>query len=162
MADLTILSSPVVKQTDLTSYNTKIKAWVQSQLSTTVTNLGTILRIKGRVEDYSNLPSDPEAKPGDVYMVGTDDSAECKEYLYTESKKWQYIGETNPSLEGYITETQLYKGSSGDGTITDPASDTLLYMIDKTLDTVNTDFNKLKAELAEPISEEDLTAMFTD
>lgn len=156
--DTTTVTNPFVKKNDLNRYNTRVKTWVSTQLSTTITNIGTIFKLKGRVDTYESLPVD--ANPGDMYMVGTSESAECAEYFRTESGVWQYCGVTSPSLEGYITETQLYKGADGTGTIDNPATGTLLAAMNADIADVTADVEQIKTELNASISDTELDSMF--
>lgn len=57
-------------------------------------NFSDAIRIKGRVDDVSELPEN--AKPGWLYFVGAATDPECAEYVYTEEGTWEHIGEGVP------------------------------------------------------------------
>ena len=57
-------------------------------------NFNEAIRIKGRVDDVSELPS--VAKAGWLYFVGAATDPECAEYVYTEEGTWEHIGEGVP------------------------------------------------------------------
>lgn len=57
-------------------------------------NFGEAIRIKGRVNAVSDLPS--VAKAGWLYFVGLATDTECAEYVYTEEEYWEHIGEGIP------------------------------------------------------------------
>lgn len=57
-------------------------------------NFNEAIRIKGRVDSVSELPS--VAKAGWLYFVGAATDPECAEYVYTEEGTWEHIGEGVP------------------------------------------------------------------
>jgi len=57
-------------------------------------NFSKAIRIKGRVDSVSELPS--VAKAGWLYFVGAATDPECAEYVYTEEGTWEHIGEGVP------------------------------------------------------------------
>lgn len=137
----------LINKARLTTYTTELKTYIAAQIkivadkvvedseidnkiTTAITALGTIVNYKGTKDSINELPDD--AKAGDLWFVkqgaagtpaGTGDFYE--EYLFT-GTTWEYIGKTMVSLDGYLTETALYKGTAGTGTITNPADDSIL------------------------------------
>lgn len=120
----------------MTQYNTGIVATIDSKIATAISGLGDVFNIKGRKDTVSALSSITDAKNGDVWLVGAEGAAEFEEYYHIDGK-WEYMGTTAPSLEGYVTETALYKGAAGTGTATAPAEGTILAAF-KTLIDANT------------------------
>ena len=57
-------------------------------------NFSEAIRIKGRVDNVSELPD--VAKAGWLYFVGAATDPECAEYVYTEEGTWEHIGEGVP------------------------------------------------------------------
>ena len=158
----TVVRDPYVKQSDLTKYNTRAKTWTNNKIGQAIANLGTIITIKGRVDTKDLLPDAETAKPGNVYLVGAADAVECEEYLYTEDGKWEFVGVTSPSLEGYVTETSLFKGADGNGTMDAPAEGTIMYSVVTETDTNTADIETIQNTLNETIADEEFDAMFTD
>lgn len=119
----------LVNKSMLIYYDGKIKNWTQLQISEKISALGDIFTLKGKVESTDALPAENN-KAGDLYLVAVEGSNECAEYYWT-GTAWEYMGVTGVSLDGYITETQLYKGVDGSGTLVSPAADTILSPIYK-------------------------------
>lgn len=62
------------------------------------------IRIKGRVDSVSELPS--VAKAGWLYFVGAATDPECAEYVYTEEGTWEHIGEGVPiEVDSVLSDT---------------------------------------------------------
>ena len=118
-------TAKLVSTAILQYYDTKLKAWVSNQVTGAVAALGDVLTLKGRVNDLSALNAISDPKDGDVYLVGPEASPEYEEYYYYNSA-WEYMGTTAVSLDGYVTETALYKGDQGTGTTSAPAAGTIL------------------------------------
>lgn len=67
-------------------------------------NFGEAIRIKGRVNAVSDLPS--VAKAGWLYFVGLATDPECAEYVYTEEGYWEHIGEGVPiQIDNELSQT---------------------------------------------------------
>lgn len=77
-----------------------VKALVQEE----VAKLGTIFRLKGRVDSTEELPSEGNT-PGDIYLVGTEGAADMEEHYWT-GTLWDYMGKTTVDLSGYYTKTE--------------------------------------------------------
>lgn len=133
---------PYASEVDLTNYSTTEQ--MIEAINAAIAELGNVLRIKGVVATKSELPADNN-KVGDVYFVGTDGDSDdnYSEYVWTESDKWEYIGQIQKT-----DLTDYYKKSEVD-TLLDKKVDK---EDDKTLS--SNDFtNELKAKL-EGIEEE--------
>lgn len=137
----------LVNKERLTTYDTELKAYiaakikvvsdaaqtsqdVDDKISAAISELGTIVNYKGTKDSISELPEDAEA--GDLWFVKQADKDDAtgtgdfyEEYLYT-GTVWEYLGKTGVSLNGYVTETSLYKGTDGTGTEKAPAEGTTL------------------------------------
>lgn len=72
-----------------------VKQLVQAE----VAKLGTVFRLKGRVDSTTDLPSE-ENTPGDVYLVGAEGAADMEEHYWT-GTLWDYMGKTTVDLSGY-------------------------------------------------------------
>ena len=117
-----------VRQSTLTKYNTKQKAYMATKISAAIEKLGNVFTLvpNNRVDTVEQLPTDKELEPGTVYLVGAEGAKDFDEFYWTTGKTWERMGGTAISLAGYITETVLYKGAQGTGTTTEPASDSIL------------------------------------
>lgn len=67
-------------------------------------NFGKAIRIKGRVDSVSELPS--VAEPGWLYFVGQATDEECDEYVYTEEQAWEHVGTGFPiTIDDELSQT---------------------------------------------------------
>lgn len=123
---------------NLKYYDLKSRQWTLEQISESIKSLGNVARIVGRVADMDALNAIEEPKIGDIYFVGEEGSPEFEEYIRTELDVWEYIGVTTASIDGYVDTYDLYIGGSpeepGEGTVEDPAEDTILYSIKNYVD----------------------------
>lgn len=92
-----------------------------------IESLGDIFTLKGNVDSVESLPSTGN-HPGDIYLVGPNQDGSYDEYYWTSNNEWEVMG-TTENLDGVITETTLYKGEDGTGTVEEPAEDTILYIV---------------------------------
>ena len=58
------------------------------------------IRLMGRIDSYNDLPQYPNV--GDMWFVGSKDASEKEIHVFTESKKWEYLGTTSIDLDGFI------------------------------------------------------------
>lgn len=77
-----------------------VKQLVQEE----VAKLGTVFRLKGRVDSTEDLPSEGNA-PGDVYLIGEEGTSNMEEYYWT-GTIWDFMGRTTVDLSGYYTKTE--------------------------------------------------------
>lgn len=151
----TIDLKELVNKSILALYDELNKQYIGTQISNAVTKLGTIVTVKGKVATTEELPTDGVAA-GDLYFVGPDEGGEYEEYIYADGA-WEYIGTTEVSLDGYVTETALYKGADGTGTLTTPATGTILEPIVARIKAVED-----VLATASIMSEDDVRAMFAE
>lgn len=72
------------------------------------------IKIKGRVDVFENLPTD--SVTGDLYFVGTEDSENYEEYVFTANSKWEQIGTSQIDLSAYVLKEEGKGLSSNDYT----------------------------------------------
>ena len=81
-----------------------------SAISTAISALGNIQRIKGIKATVSELPAS-ENEVGDVWFVGTADSSgdSFEEYIWTTNSQWEYLGkrQVEVDLSDYATLENL-------------------------------------------------------
>lgn len=95
----------ITAETDLSEYATT--DYVDSEIISAVSALGTIFTVKGRVDTTNDLPSEGN-KAGDVYLVGAEGSDNYAEYMWT-SSLWNMLGSTvEVDLSNYFTKDVLY------------------------------------------------------
>ena len=117
-------NNALVTKAMLVYYDGKIKDWVQLEISDKISALGDVFTLKGKVATVDALPA-ADNKACDLYLVASKGASESAEYYWT-GEKWEYMGVTGVSLDGYVNETQLYKGVDGTGTVDAPAAGTIL------------------------------------
>lgn len=142
-----------------------VYALCKKMVSTAVSKIGDIFRIKGKVPSFSDLPAEGNQQ-GDVYLVGPKIDDSYDEFYWTADETWDIIGSTGPDTSGFITDVNLYAGAGYTGTIENPANDTILKTV---YDMMNSKYvekidgyslvddyeiDKLKAIPADAISEE--------
>ena len=89
-----------------------------SDLNEKVAALGKTVKLKGRVDTVSNLPS--TASVGDTYFVGLDTADEFEEYVFTEQSKWERLGSINDiDLSDYVTKSFLSNQLTGYAKLSD-------------------------------------------
>lgn len=137
-------TNKIVTSTILGYYDTKLKTWINTEISTGISKLGSVLKLAGRVDDTASLPSS-DVEVGTVYLVGAEGSPEFEEYYYYDGK-WEYMGVTRTSLDGYINDKMLYKGEDGTGTPTAPASGTILAPIVALINANKTSIDEINNE----------------
>lgn len=81
---------------------------VTSAIQSAISTLGTLLTLKGRKDQYSELASVDSPKAGDVWLVGLAEAPELEEYVYTAEGKWEKLGVTTQvDLSDYVTTETL-------------------------------------------------------
>lgn len=89
---------------DLSNYYNKSET--DEAISTAITGLGTLLNLKGRVDNVEALPPSGNKK-GDVYLVGEAEAREFKEYYWTDTM-WDYMGfTTEVDLSDYYKKSEV-------------------------------------------------------
>lgn len=182
-----------VRQSDLAKYNTKDKTFVATKIADAVAKLGNVFTLvqNNRVDTVDQLPKDQQLNPGTVYLVGLEGAKDFDEYYWTADGTWERMGGTAISLEGYVTEIMLYKGTAGTGTTDTPAENTILAAVYSEIDELSTSIDginnadtgilaeakkyadslnsamdtrvkAIEAALTVTISDETINAMFTD
>ena len=89
---------------DLSNYYNKSET--DEAISAAITDLGTLLNLKGRVDNVEALPPS-DNKKGDVYLVGEAEAREFKEYYWTDTM-WDYMGfTTEVDLSDYYKKSEV-------------------------------------------------------
>ena len=129
-----------VRQSDLAKYNTKDKTFVATKIADAMAKLGNVFTLvqNNRVDTVDQLPKDQQLNPGTVYLVGLEGAKDFDEYYWTTDGTWERMGGTAISLEGYVTEVMLYKGTAGTGTTDAPAENTILAAVYSEIDELST------------------------
>ncbi len=120
---------------NLSKYDLLQRQWAANLVAEKVGALGKVLNLKGRKDTTADLQTVEDAKVGDVWMIGAEGSDSFEEYYYTDAGKWEFMGVTRASLDGYVSEANLYKGNDGTGTPAAPADGTILATITATIST---------------------------
>lgn len=63
------------------------------------------IKLKGRVDSISYLPA--VAEIGWLYFVGTEETVDKEEYVYTEEGTWEHIGTSAVDLSDYYTKSEV-------------------------------------------------------
>lgn len=63
------------------------------------------IKLKGRVDSISYLPA--VAEIGWLYFVGTEETVDKEEYVYTEEGTWEHIGTSEADLSNYYTKSEV-------------------------------------------------------
>lgn len=90
---------------DLSNYYNKTQT--DAAIATAITNLGSVMTLKGIVSSRENLPASNNSV-GDVYLVGTTGSTidDFEEFVWTAANKWEYIGKIGTDMSVYYTKTE--------------------------------------------------------
>lgn len=119
-----------VSKTNLKYYDRLVRSWTAKQITNALKNLGSALRVLGRVDDVGALSSIESPQIGDVYLVGAAGEPPFDMFYYTPSGTWEFLDSTSISVDSMVTAYDLYKGGDSDnpgsGTIQSPADGTIL------------------------------------
>ena len=132
---------------NLSKYDLLTRQWTSNLVTEKIGALGKVLNLKGRKDTLELVQAVVDPKVGDVWMVGSEGSDSFEEYFYTDSGNWEFMGVTRASLDGYVTETSLYKGTDGTGTAAAPADGTILAAITAMISTNATDIGALEEKV---------------
>ena len=100
-------------------------------------NFSEAIRIKGRVDDVSELPDN--AKAGWLYFVGAATDPECAEYVYTEEGTWEHIG------EGVPIEIDDELSTTSENPVQNKVISTKLNDIDTEISTINDSVSEIES-----------------
>lgn len=127
------MSEKKVTLSILTYYDERLKEWVLEQIGENG-NSTNIFNLKGTVLTIDELPL-TDNKVGDVYLVGPKEDNSYDEYFWTENA-WEFLGTTAKDIdETEITlNNELYAGSDGLGTPSNPAEGTVLAQLKKEIE----------------------------
>ena len=109
----------------LSKYDSLLRNWAIDKINSKFTFMGSPLRLMGRKNTVEELKALTDMKIGHLWIVGQEDDEEKTEYVYTEFG-WELMSTTAASLEGYVSDENLYKGSDGTGTPENPVEGTIL------------------------------------
>lgn len=73
--------------------------------------------LKGRVNTKEELEEIPNPETGWLYFVGSKDAGNFAEYIYTDGKKWEYIGDNSIDLSNYVKNTDIATNGGNAGLI---------------------------------------------
>lgn len=132
---------------NLSKYDLLQRQWASNLITEKIGALGKVLNLKGRKDTLELVQAVSDAKVGDVWMVGLEGAESFEEYFYTDSGTWEFMGVTRASLDGYVTETNLYKGADGTGTAAVPADGTILAAITAMISTNASDISELDGKV---------------
>lgn len=104
-------------------------ALCKKAIQKSIETLGTVFTLKGNISSISELPSSGNT-PGDIYLVGPNQDGFYTIYYWSSEESWETMGSTEAGFSEVITETTLYKGEDGTGTIEEPAEGTILDIIE--------------------------------
>ena len=148
-----------------------VYALCKKMVSTAVSQIGNVFRIKGKVPSFSDLPAEGN-QVGDVYLIGPKIDDSYDEYYWTSEDTWEFIGSTGVDTSGFLTDINFYAGSSYTGTLENPAPGTMLATIYDILSSkyveqqegysliAQDELEKLQMIPADAMSEEDADAKY--
>lgn len=148
-----------------------VYALCQKMVSTAISKIGNVFRIKGKVPSFSDLPAEGNQQ-GDVYLVGPKIDDSYDEYYWTSDETWDFIGSTGPDTSGFLTDIGFYAGDNYTGTLQNPAQGTILATIYEILNSkyvlqqegysliAQDELEKLQMLPTNAISEEDADAKY--
>ena len=105
-----------------------VYALCKKLIADSISSIGNIFTLQGTLPSESDLPMSGN-ESGDIYLVGPKADGSYDEFFWTGANKWEKMGTTGIDAGGYITAKTLYLGEDGSGTIENPASDTILAIV---------------------------------
>ncbi|MGN0992958.1 MAG: hypothetical protein ACI4PE_03465 [Bacilli bacterium] len=105
-----------------------VYALCKKMISQGISVIGNIFTLKGSVSSKDNLPTTGNNN-GDIYLVGPKTDGSYDEYYWIDPGRWELMGTTSTDLGECITINTLYAGEDGTGTIENPASNTILAIV---------------------------------
>lgn len=99
---------PYLNGSDIDFSTIYTKTETDNAISTAISGLGTVIRVKGKKATVSELPTTGN-QVGDVWFVGTtgESANTFEEFVWTADEEWESIGKPEIDMSVYYTKTEV-------------------------------------------------------